>query len=70
MRWGILVLLLAMVPSVGSCDDTLTLRLNRFAEEYNRFARRVNHGEFDVAQARRLSKLWAEVERSGYWPSQ
>jgi hypothetical protein len=70
MRRSLTALFLALLASGAAvpCQDVLLPRLNRFADEYNLFARQVNRGRFDVAQAKRLSRLWAEIERSGYWP--
>jgi hypothetical protein len=45
-------------------------RFNRFVEEANHWARSYNQGLFDFQRAKRLSKLWREVEASGTWPGE
>lgn len=50
------------------CAD-LEYRLNRFAEAYNTFAANLKEGNLDLRGAKRLSKLWREVEAE-CWPKQ
>lgn len=50
------------------CND-LEYRLNRFAEAYNAFCLTLKEGNFDLRGAKRLSKLWREVEAE-CWPRQ
>jgi len=49
-------------------SDRLANAMNRFSEEYNAFAEKLSVGVFDAQQARRLSRLWREVENCGVWP--
>lgn len=42
--------------------------LDKFSNAYNRFAATWAKGTFDARQAMQLSKLWHDVETSGYWP--
>lgn len=64
---------LALLASlaVPTCADDVRLyeSMRRFSENYNRFVAKWDAGVFDAGQARRLSALWREVERSGYWPN-
>lgn len=56
-------------PSPAQTPDADLLRaLERFANSYNRFAATWSQGTFDIRQAKQLSKLWHDVEASGYWP--
>lgn len=62
--------LLAMLPvALLAADDAgLVRRMNRFAAAYRKFVEAHERGLFDVRLARELSRLWREVETSGYWP--
>jgi len=42
--------------------------LNKFGNAYNRFCATWAKGTFDIHQAKQLSRLWHDVETSGYWP--
>jgi len=53
---------------LGSTGDPLVDRMNEFVVAYNDFAKGVQAGIFDQRQARRLSKLWRQVEKCGSWP--
>jgi hypothetical protein len=56
-------------PSAKSAGgDPLVDRMNRFAATYRRFVDQHDHGVFDVALAKKLSREWREVEASGEWP--
>jgi hypothetical protein len=55
-------------PLVERAGDPLVGRMNRFAATYRQFVDRHNHGVFDVALAKKLSREWREVEASGEWP--
>ena len=68
MRRGFLVFLLVVLTVQPSNLYELTGRLNRFAEHYNLFVEELNAGAFDVAEAKQLSKIWHQIERSGMWP--
>jgi len=69
-RLLLLTLLLAMSAGAGGEPplDRLIGPMNEFAAAYNDFAAGMRNGLFDARQARRLSKLWHDVERSGAWP--
>jgi len=56
-----------LMPAVAAFDPLLE-PMNRFAKAYNEFAEGMRSGIFDQRQAKRLSKLWREVESSGDWP--
>jgi hypothetical protein len=43
--------------------------MTQFIQEFNMFARAYNSGYYDVRGARRLSKLWRDVETCGFWPA-
>ena len=43
-------------------------RMNRFMETLRTWAEAYNTGLFDVRGAKRLSKLWKDIEDSGNWP--
>jgi hypothetical protein len=62
------VIVALLVPSLGGGEERLAPALNRFVAEYNAFAKDWNGGLFNLRRAERLSRLWGEVERSGYWP--
>lgn len=62
------LLLAALLLPVRGQDDWLLMRMNAFAGEYNDFAGKLREGQFDLRQAKKLSKLWRELERSGNWP--
>jgi hypothetical protein len=68
MRRSLLTMIPAAVAKSASAVDSLLSPMNEFAKAYNDFTEAMRHGIFDVRQARRLSKLWREVERSGSWP--
>jgi len=42
--------------------------LNSFAQDYNDFVQKLQRNVIDYKQAKRLSKKWREVEKSGLWP--
>lgn len=60
------LLTLLAVSASGGTGDALLVRMNAFATAYNGFAAAMGQGIYDVRQARRLSKLWRDVERD--WP--
>jgi len=64
----IVVLFLAACAAAADQPDTLLEPMNRFAAAYNDFTAGMQKGLFDARQAKRLSKLWREVEHSGNWP--
>jgi hypothetical protein len=70
--WKILILasfLTAQTTSVAEYD-WLADRLNSFAQDYNDFVQKLQQRNiFDYKQAKRLSKKWREVEKSGFWPA-
>jgi hypothetical protein len=43
-------------------------RFNRFSAELRVWAQTYNAGKYDLRGARRLSRLWREIEQSGSWP--
>ena len=57
----ILFLISALALSAESRAPTDLDRLNRFAEEYNRYARGIHEGVIDVKQWARVAKAWREV---------
>jgi len=69
-RLFLLTLLLAMSAGAGGevAIDRLVGPMNEFAAAYNDFAAGMRNGIFDLRQAKRLSKLWRQVEQSGAWP--
>jgi len=67
-----LVLFLAIFlgsATAESADEVLQPRMTQFIQEFNMFARAYNSGYYDVRGARRLSKLWRDVETCGFWPA-
>lgn len=54
--------------AAAAAQSVLPDRLNEFALEYNRFAAVLTQGGFDVRSAKKLSRLWRDVEQSGEWP--
>ncbi len=61
-----------VIASTGAGIDALADSLadcaNRFARAYNEFFSDVGRGIFDNKRARRLSKLWRDLENCGEWP--
>ena len=69
LLWLCLLLLLSGMESKSQPDERdLLAALSRFSLEYNKLAEHWNRGTFDVRTAKRLSRLWRDVETSGYWP--
>lgn len=68
-RRAVAILLLgALIVQATSVQDLLTDRLNRFAHVYNAFIIECHNGIFDTRAAKRLSKMWRQIEDSGSWP--
>ncbi len=68
MRRVLALLTLLVVSATGGPFDALAAPMNAFAKAYNGFAAGMGNGIFDARQAKRLSKLWRDVEHSGDWP--
>jgi hypothetical protein len=54
----------------GSSHDWLATALNHFANRYNRFIEDLRAGQFDLRDAKALSKAWRDVETCGQWPKE
>jgi hypothetical protein len=48
--------------------DELAVRLNEFAEAYNRYIAERKEGLLNIKQAKKLSALWHRVEACEGWP--
>lgn len=68
LRLCLLALFAGMESESQTSEAELLQALDKFGNAYNRFALTWAKGKYDLAQARQLSKLWKDVETSGYWP--
>lgn len=68
LRLCLLVLIAGMESPSQTSEVEMLAALDKFSSAYNRFAMTWAKGTFDVRQAKQLSKLWHDVEDSGYWP--
>ena len=59
-------------PSLRAVEarDVMLDRLNRFNETMRDFTERLRQHQFPNNEAKLLSKLWRDVERSGEWPAE
>jgi hypothetical protein len=70
VRTKISRLILLVGLALPTCADELRLYecMERFSRNYNQFIATWQKGTFDFRQAKQLSKLWRDIEDSGYWP--
>ncbi len=68
--WKTLILASFLTSQTTSVAEYhwLSDRLNSFAQDYNDFVQKLQRNVLDYKQAKRLSKKWREVEKSGLWP--
>jgi hypothetical protein len=62
------LLLSAVSLPEGTDDWQFVQKYNRFAKAANDWMETYRNGLFDLRGAKRLSKLWRDIEASGMWP--
>jgi hypothetical protein len=67
-RRAALLLAIAAPACAVVSNDVFLDRLNRFNTAMRDFTAQLRQQQFNVREAKLLSKLWRDVEQSGEWP--